>query len=377
MNNQIKLFATFIWIFLGGVLPTLADPTARSLVFQAPPSCDLSAPIDLQVTEITPNFARIDWTATSIPFEQNIKVVEVSTGNIIQDSNIPGNMTFARVVIPQPDTEYDIINTPVCSDGTLSKNSASLRIIAPIVELVVSGFTPNTAPLPCILNAVNNNCIVDPKPGYSVTCMVKETWSPGTYFAVHKTIDDNCNPRLKIKTGAATEEFQLSCSSGQATTCTSSEITIKRYGLEVAKFKLMESAGVMKMFRTYLLSGYEIRCWGPYGIDDEYDIYCNGLHDPGPGGDRDNNASQGPTPTLSANPNPFTNQLEIQLPFNNPTENTRISLYDLQGRLVMTAQSPGDQQTIQLSTLNLAPGMYFLRAESGGVSETVKVVRTQ
>lgn len=378
MNIQIKFLAVLVCFVLGAANSMVANPSTGLAVFQPPPSCDLTAPIDLHVTELAPNFIRVDWTPTSIPFEQNIKVVEVATGNIVQNSNIPGNATFARVGNIQDDIEYDIINTPVCSDGTLSKNSVSIRIITPIIELVVSGFTPSTLGWPYTFDAKYDYCIVNPPPGWSVTCMVKQTSGSGTYFAVHKTFDDSCKPRLKIKTLLSSEEFQLFCSSGQTNACLTNEITIKKQnGLEVSKFKLVEEEGTLQMICTYMLPGYEIKCWGPKGIDDAFDIVCTGLHDPGPGGDRNSNASQGLTPTLSAQPNPFTDQLEIQLPFNNPTENTRISLYDLQGRQVISALYPGEQQTIQLSTLNLAPGMYFLRAESGGVSETVKVVRTQ
>ena len=81
--------------------------------------------------------------------------------------------------------------------------------------------------------------------------------------------------------------------------------------------------------------------------------------------------------TLTAVPNPFTNQLEIRQPFANINEFVEISLYDLQGRQVKALRSPGDLQTITLSTENLSAGMYFLRAESGGQIETVKVVKTQ
>ncbi|MBN8677338.1 MAG: T9SS type A sorting domain-containing protein [Chitinophagales bacterium] len=66
----------------------------------------------------------------------------------------------------------------------------------------------------------------------------------------------------------------------------------------------------------------------------------------------------------------------MQIPFANNQE-TEIALFDLQGRRILTQRWPAEQANITLDTENLTPGMYFLRAESGGISETVKVVKTQ
>ena len=130
-----------------------------------------------------------------------------------------------------------------------------------------------------------------------------------------------------------------------------------------------------------MASGYRIVRLGAYdGNDDQYDYsYCGTppQHRPGKYKARDEDASENVASPLSATPNPFTNQLDIQIPFANINENIELNLYDLQGRRVMALHAPGDQQTITLKTEQLLPGMYFLRAESGGVIQTVKVVKTQ
>lgn len=80
---------------------------------------------------------------------------------------------------------------------------------------------------------------------------------------------------------------------------------------------------------------------------------------------------------LSASPNPFTNKLEVTIPFLTEGEKVTMSLFDLQGQLAfqqeVTAQSP-----IQyLSTENLPQGMYVLRVMAGDHVESIRVVKTQ
>lgn len=83
------------------------------------------------------------------------------------------------------------------------------------------------------------------------------------------------------------------------------------------------------------------------------------------------------TPRLVATPNPFSDQLEIQIPFATPENELHMALYDLQGRMMITQNiaNGGPIQTIETGTL--PTGVYILRVECGGKAETIKVVKTQ
>jgi hypothetical protein len=81
--------------------------------------------------------------------------------------------------------------------------------------------------------------------------------------------------------------------------------------------------------------------------------------------------------TLSASPNPFTNTLEVKIPYATTENDVKVNLYDLQGRLMLSEKTPGGTQIRSLSTENLLPGLYLLRVDTGDRSETIKVVKTQ
>lgn len=93
--------------------------------------------------------------------------------------------------------------------------------------------------------------------------------------------------------------------------------------------------------------------------------------------DRDNEPFETTSSTLSASPNPFTNTLEVKIPYATTENDVKVNLYDLQGRLMLSEKTPGGTQIRSLSTENLLPGLYLLRVDAGDRSETIKVVKTQ
>lgn len=82
------------------------------------------------------------------------------------------------------------------------------------------------------------------------------------------------------------------------------------------------------------------------------------------------------TPRLLATPNPFNNQLEIQIPFATTENDLHIALYDPQGRMVLTQQIANGGPIQSIETGHLPVGLYYLRAECAGKSETIKVLKT-
>lgn len=78
-----------------------------------------------------------------------------------------------------------------------------------------------------------------------------------------------------------------------------------------------------------------------------------------------------------AKPNPFRDALTIQLPPTQDPNGTTLHLYDLLGARKMTYQAAFDQSECTIGTSLLEPGVYFLKIDSGGKMETIKVVKTQ
>ena len=80
---------------------------------------------------------------------------------------------------------------------------------------------------------------------------------------------------------------------------------------------------------------------------------------------------------LTANPNPFvaSSNVSVNLPV---ACNAVLDLFDLTGRKIQTLHSgnlSGGMHSFTVSGTDLAPGVYFLRLNGGGVSETRSVIR--
>lgn len=389
MNVQIKYLAALLCLFCGitsfaKTFSPLPASSGFALVEDGQP-CNLSAPNNYQTKDISTDEIWVGWQAPpNNPFEYNIKVFEVSTGNLINSFNIPGTETVARAVNLQPGTEYKIRNTPVCSDGTLSNNYGDTYGTTLIVDLVNTGFTLSGSPL-CSLTGPTQFCEIDPPVGNVVTFKIQELASPFRYryFGVFKS-SYLCR-FTTVKTDPLDgSPFKFQCINGNPAPCQGGVIKIKFNNEEVAMFSFKMPTTGFKQLVCLSIDGskYVIeRLGGLEGVVDGQPVPCPGNHSFLPAKPTERASDEWEeipyNQTLTAVPNPFTNQLEIRHPFANINEFVEISLYDLQGRQVKALRSPGDLQTITLSTENLSAGMYFLRAESGGQIETVKVVKTQ
>jgi len=390
MNVQIKFLAALLFLLCGIATPSFSknfshpSSSTSSLIEDGQP-CTLPAPDNYVVKDISTDEIWVGWLApANNPFEYNIKVFEVSTGNLINSFNIPGTATTARVLNLLPGTEYKIRNTPVCSDGTLSNFFVETVATTLIVDLVSSGFTisGNTT---CSLTGQLQFCEANPDSGKIVIFKIRQLNSPyqSKHFGLYK-ISNQCSLST-IKIRAIETSFQFVCSNDAPARCQGGSVIIKKGGVEVARFSVSTSADSKRLVCISIDSTqYAIdRLGDAAGVSGGLLVTCsnnnnNSLRPAKPTERASDEWEEIPyNQTLTATPNPFTNQLEIRQPFANINEFVEISLYDLQGRQVKALRSPGDLQTITLSTENLSPGMYFLRAESGGQIETVKVVKTQ
>jgi hypothetical protein len=83
-----------------------------------------------------------------------------------------------------------------------------------------------------------------------------------------------------------------------------------------------------------------------------------------------------PTIALSASPNPWSGSTQVSFEAPQGTHTT-VDVFDVRGRLVaqlFDAPATGAMQTMPWNASNLASGVYFLRAQSGRVSSTKKVM---
>lgn len=81
--------------------------------------------------------------------------------------------------------------------------------------------------------------------------------------------------------------------------------------------------------------------------------------------------------SVKAYPNPFSHSLQVGINSENAGQ-IQVTVSDAQGRVVMeqTIVSEGRYSTLELSTQNLATGVYFLRVTGDGVNTTNKLIKS-
>ena len=72
-------------------------------------------------------------------------------------------------------------------------------------------------------------------------------------------------------------------------------------------------------------------------------------------------------------PNPFTNQVTIQLSEN--SENIEVEIRDILGKVVYTNHYDGSRKSISLKTENLKKGIYILNVLAGNETASQRIIR--
>lgn len=347
--------------------------------------CTLPAPTNFHVTEITPFSLTVEWTPSlPAPSDYSIKVFETSSGNLIQNYKIPGNSTSNTVTNLEPNKKYIIRITPFCSNGIESVYFVDAIGVTWIVDLVSSGYTPGAnLEASCGMGVAGQSCPADPDEGYIVPFRIRKVTAPtaeGDFGLYHA---DNCVSRT-IKTGINLDGFTFYCDNWQSSGCSGTVIIAKHADSVVATLTIGSTLwiGVKKLVCVSISPGFRIERLYPdhKGYLDQHGGECFvGFGQlPGKANARTKMSFEMDIDMqrLSAWPNPFSEDIEVLVPFATTNQNLEIILHDLQGRQVMAFHFPSGQQSIHLSTSGLSSGMYFLYARSGGITSTVKLVKT-
>ncbi|MBL7828277.1 MAG: T9SS type A sorting domain-containing protein [Saprospiraceae bacterium] len=80
---------------------------------------------------------------------------------------------------------------------------------------------------------------------------------------------------------------------------------------------------------------------------------------------------------LAVRPNPFHEMISVQLPETDDPDGISLQLFDLYGKRMANYIVPAGQAEIGLSATQLPPGIYYLRVETAGKSETIKIIKAQ
>lgn len=375
MHSKIKIIAVLLLTGICSLLQannTPGGPLLQNTSVSNEDICTLSPPAFVSVVEVGTSWLKLTWGPVAGAAQFHIITRDASVGTVYNDIYVSGAVNGASIS-PLPTGSTVICEVrPVCNTGQeVSPGAFSKPTGIIVIDIVVSGYESP--------GSYFNGCEM----GFRVLgvggCPVKLDGS-SEYFRVKHPVNADQFHDFEAFFDLATKVMHITPSPASHPFFTfiyedGHHVKIKYWNLEVPIARITVTSttpgGVDGfLFREGIENNlqYTIKKFGPGQIWQSPSLE-----------DRDAlNANQFmESSTLSASPNPFTNLIDVQIPYSTEENDVKISLYDLQGRFVQSQLFPGGPQLRSLSTIDLTPGLYLLRVDTGSKSETIKVMKTQ
>lgn len=383
MIKQLKSFVLFSLLLLvneaysmpGNGITT--NPSATGDEVQ----CNLQPATNFHAIQTGSDYIQLGWSVSGPPpIAFNMKTYDVATSTLIYNTTFNYVSPSYTVSPLLPGRQYRFELRPVCENGDMGPNVDFLGSTV-ILELLVTQFTPSSSNSAlCVINSsndngsnLNNNCdfsttstttfkIAMPKPPFTER-KFGMTRKPNTIneFVVE----------LQYPNGGQNNPlwFKLNGTMEPGPNQTGSFILVKYdNSTQVANFRVtLDDSNIPFVMCDFISAEYNILKMNSSNIK---------------GHALDDRLNPGEIPGSTSNdiviaPNPFNDQLDIQMPSALAENEISINLYDLQGRLVTFMKTQGGTQIPSLNTSSLLPGLYLLRVECGDRIETYKVMKTQ
>lgn len=352
---------------------TLSAKTPFTPNLEAAFSCNLPAPSNLVVTNVTTNSISVDWDDVPGAVGYYVIATDVQTGQTYYTNT---TMASSEVVIGLPSGTYiNVAVCAICNNGQYGSYSNVIEQTRIIIIDDLAGAYPSTNPpiVPCSGLFTIPSCFqLDQGP------LMK------TYFKVDYANSDGAIGVYHVNPDPYTQQGQVLYEQGWYF---ADDMRVppfgnsQRYTQNVSVFYQPTTSPIN--FGYFLLS-FNIKhhpgansfgiCYTPSNnIAIRPAASCSS--------DPKGNGSK-PTPTqepsateaLQAYPNPFKNVLEVALGEAGAQE-TRLDLIDVNGRLVRTETAGAGSQSVSIETRDLAPGVYVLRCQSAATTKTLKVIK--
>ncbi len=364
---QIKHFSTLVLLLAFNAL--LASPISTGLntasVWEERVQV-FPAPTNFHILVSTPTSHLFAWDTPPSPRAHRIRVYRTLDGVLLNTTDVPAGTDMILIGGLPLNTTVDAEIRAVDENGEEGEPAFIEATDGIILDLVVKGrYIDQTGPLGCTIytsgylqgsacefSTAGTGFIIMPQFPFSLPSrkFYIQEYSP-TYLSVAP--DLTLNPAIKIY-----------CSYGNDLTyCTNTpHIVIKGptpgnpIPTVIAKIDVIYSDGGYYLKALALNSAYVIKK----------------ILNPRPETtQRDGDAEM----TASAQPNPFSETLDVLLP--TQAENIQLQLFNLAGQKVLDQQFTGGQAQYSLSTVALSPGFYLLRIEADGQVQTLKVVKSE
>ncbi len=380
MAKKVLFSLILLWVsghFL--LIPTLQ---AKPVTNISPCDCNLEPPTSLHATKVGTTTADIAWNPVTGAGGYRVKVYQKVGNNYVFLYEINHFSTTMTVTGLIPGSEHRVTVAGMCwcnsAEGNwlVSPKESTLELPKVILDLDII----QVAPMPP--NASLITC-VSPTAG----CCYSFNYINGNRLWIKVKKGDNCNIHpIRITDGGKATLFKRTDQSSQcpktlytqnAGYLGSTLIYQPNIGLSYAVIREEEGSDILRIYAytngsdavneiciTNILTGYTCEV---------YEVNTFGFGPPN-GGDR-NELPTSSTPTTYPI-SPFAENLDIvdASPGDLPV---KLQLFDLSGRLQTTQHYGSGQDAYSMPTAELPPGLYILRVESGGATQTNKVVKTQ
>jgi Secretion system C-terminal sorting domain len=365
----LLLFSSLMYANVNPVEPTKPNPSEASET-----ACLLPAPAMFWVNDVGTTWAQLSWTPVSGAFQYLIITRDVPFGNVLNVVYISAAFNSAIITPLPPGTTCQSEIWSVCQNGVSGPTSRfSPEFGTPILDVVDCGIW-NTEGLveDCTMRGPNpiNGCEISNVNGVGVAFRVSDVPNSPFNYRFFRVVKDNSLLHVikhPLTIGNRSWEFELAAGG--------TKVEVFNNGTSVGHFSTNNptAGGTKKLYWTDGPTGGNTVIRKMNGSVPGNCEPPEGLIFDGSWVDEVDDSEQ----YLTATPNPFTNFLDIKIPYATEENDVLMSLYDLQGRLVISIKVPGGNQTQSISTQDLKPGLYFLRVDTGDKSETIKLIKTQ
>jgi len=354
---------------------------AASLGGLSPCSCNLEAPANLQTVRLSTTFADISWSAINGAAGYKVKLFKKVGNNFVfvnEVNNFSTSMTISGLTAG---AEHLITVAGMCLSEMkgigweVSSNVSMLPFPKVILDLDVNLYLPLTG-YP-IEGAIEN--------GQCCFYYFSDANGNRIWVKVIERSTDYCNAhpvffyQFKVRLGKATDQNNIQCAGLLRTQnigyLNSQIIPIPNMPLDYAVIRDQKEqikVEVVKIERFGDLNDTRIRITNLDPEHYEFQCYEAPL---GFGIPTDDRTKASSFSKINIYPlNPFLNSLDVFIA--NPTDlPLRLQLLDLSGQIIATQQYIAGQSNLSLPTAHLLPGLYLLRLESEGETQTFKVIK--
>lgn len=369
---KILHFALFTCLLSVQSLPAINTHVSATETFMGP----LNPPSNFAVQNISTEWADLTWTPVQGAANYLIKTYDRVNGNLIHTVTVSGSVSTTRVTWPDMvsgGNESKIWSVDAL--GVQSINYSAAQYDKIILELVTTGyaFYDNIVPQ-CILALPATSCS-------------NFTWGENIQTTFKVTTPANAETSdvcLFTMKGYIAADHIAHLKLAYQGVIPSSDYFIKKNSTGTAFNVMYGTVHVSSLVPAAL----NVNSNSPTGFitRSPEDNFAHVIKKIGAGPGLQTNSpsilidKRDLDPTLSdlkTIPNPFRDILTLELPDTDNQAAANVHLYDLLGAVKRSFAAPADQRTITFDTADLTPGVYFLRVETGGQIETIKVVKTQ